>query len=146
MPIGNLTSQIFANIYLNEMDRFVVHTLRPDAYLRYGDDFIIVVPDRGKAEALRLRIIAFLRASLSLDINPKHDEVRKIRHGLHFLGVEIYPDGRRLDRRNRSRVFARASRGNAASYASLLLNHEKPSKLKLLYWHLQQADDSRDFL
>lgn len=143
MPIGNLTSQIFANIYLNELDRFVVHTLRPNAYVRYGDDFIIIVSSREKAEEFRGRMSNFLEQMLALYINPKHDEIGKVRHGLHFLGVEIFPGGKRLNRRNRARVFQRAQVSNMASYASLLRNHEKTDKLKTLYWHLilKQPDD-----
>jgi len=53
MPIGNLTSQIFANIYLNELDRFVKHELKVKHYLRYGDDFILIHADLKKLKDLR---------------------------------------------------------------------------------------------
>ncbi len=143
MPIGNLTSQIFANIYLNELDRFVVHTLQPNAYLRYGDDFIIIMNSRDKAEEFRQKTTNFLAQTLSLHINHKYDEIRKVRHGLHFLGVEIFPRGKRLNRRNQTRVFRRAQISNLSSYASLLQNHEKPTKLNILYWQFtaRKLDD-----
>ncbi|RTK94678.1 RNA-directed DNA polymerase [Candidatus Saccharibacteria bacterium] len=56
MPIGNLTSQIFANIYLNEFDRYVRHTLKPRGYVRYGDDFVLFVDD--ETEAQKVQIVA----------------------------------------------------------------------------------------
>ena len=136
MPIGNLTSQIFANIYLNELDRFVVHKLKPKAYVRYGDDFIIITDSRQQAVEFRKQIIKFLNDELRLNINPKHDEIRKVSNGLKFIGVEIFSTGRRLNKRNRERVFWRVNRSNVASYSSLLASHEKPIKSELLHWKM----------
>jgi RNA-directed DNA polymerase len=89
MPIGNLTSQIFANIYLNELDRFVKHELKVKYYLRYGDDFILIHQDLEKLNALRKRTIGFLENNLKLKLNPKNDKIIKSTYGLKFLGVVI---------------------------------------------------------
>lgn len=61
LPIGNLTSQIFANIYLNEFDRFVVHVLKPERYVRYGDDCLLFVNNRERAGKMRVDAIIFLQ-------------------------------------------------------------------------------------
>lgn len=116
MPIGNLTSQIFANIYLNEFDRFVKHNLKPKAYLRYGDDFIMVEPCLWKLNLFRARASDFLQNILKLQINPKSDKIFKVSHGLKFLGVVLWPSGRKLNKRNVSRIRAKLAPNNVGSY------------------------------
>ncbi len=64
IPIGNLTSQIFANIYLNEFDRYVRHVLKPLAYVRYGDDMVLWCRTRQQAELLRRQAFDFLASHL----------------------------------------------------------------------------------
>lgn len=91
MPIGNLTSQIFANVYFNEFDRFIKWTLKPDAYLRYGDDFILLDKNYEKILKYNEMAVTFLKEKLKLSINPKNNSIRKTKQGLKFLGVVIYP-------------------------------------------------------
>ncbi len=133
MPIGNLTSQIFANIYLNELDRFVKHDLRPLKYLRYGDDFILVTEKREELEEFRKRTIQFLQDILHLELNSKNDKIMKARHGLKFLGVIIWPTGRHLNKRSFSRISTRINQDNVSSYRGLLLKHS-PKKQKQFSW------------
>jgi len=123
MPLGNLTSQIFANIYLNELDRFVKHELKVKHYLRYGDDFILVYPDREKLNELREFTIGFLEDVLQLKMNPKNDKIFKAGQGLKFLGVVICPDGRILNRRNIKRIKNRINLKNVGSYYGLVNKH-----------------------
>jgi len=123
MPIGNLTSQIFANIYLNELDRFVKHELGVKCYLRYGDDFILVCEDLEKLKEFRGRVIQFLMNELRLEMNPKNDKIIKAGHGLRFLGVVIKPDERNLNKRNRKRIQNRINYKNVGSYYGLVKNH-----------------------
>ncbi|MBP9751856.1 MAG: RNA-directed DNA polymerase [Candidatus Moranbacteria bacterium] len=134
IPIGNLTSQIFANIYLNELDRFVKHVLKPKVYLRYGDDFFIITDDRETAVAFRERITLFLLRELRLEINPKHDILIPVKKGLRFLGVEIFPGGRRMNKRNRKRIIRNLDRKNIASYRGLVAKHEKKKRIKFFDW------------
>lgn len=136
IPIGNLTSQIFANIYLNEFDRFVKHELGLGAYLRYGDDFILLGNRRESLENYRDKAIEFLREKLALEVNPKSDIMVKVKHGLHFLGTEIFPDGRRLNKRNQARIKKRLTLINAASYAGLIKKHSKQKKIYEFNWRL----------
>ena len=136
MPIGNLTSQIFANIYLNELDCFVKHEVKAKAYLRYGDDFIIIDGDREKLLEMRKRVQEFLKGQLMLDLNPKNDLVLKITDGLKFLGVVLYAPGCRLNDRSRKRVFERLNDRNAGSYWGMVKQYEKKKYLKRFQWEL----------
>jgi len=134
IPIGNLTSQIFANIYLNEFDRFIKHSLKPQSYLRYGDDFILIDPRKAFLEACRDNAAGFLREALRLEINPKNDIIIRANKGLKFLGVEIFRAGRRLNKRNRKCVIAKLKAKNIASYKGLVDKHCNPKKRKRFNW------------
>jgi RNA-directed DNA polymerase len=129
MPIGNLTSQIFANIYLNEFDRFVKHILKPKAYLRYGDDFILIGQNAFRLQNARLQAIAFLKSRLRLSINSKNDIIVKARQGIRSLGTIVYPKGRKINNRNQSRIKSRLNYGNIPSYYGLI-KHSQPKKIK----------------
>lgn len=136
MPIGNLTSQIFANIYLNELDRFVKNTLKPQAYVRYGDDFIVIEKEKQILEIKRARVIDFIEQKLFLEINKKHDIIIPVKQGLHFLGIEIFPNGRRLKNRNWIRAQERLNIQNMASYRGLIQKHECNKKKQYFDWKI----------
>lgn len=138
MPIGNLTSQIFANIYLNEFDRYAAHIIHPLRYMRYGDDALFLMPSRTAAEALREKACAFIREKLYLKINPKNDIVVPIRRGIKFLGVWLYPGGRRLVSRVRKRMDIKLSAGNIASYSGLIRHHEPKRQRVVFHWKLYE--------
>jgi len=140
LPIGNLTSQIFANIYLNELDRFVTHHEKPPAYLRYGDDFLIFERDLAKLWQIRENVIEFTRQHLGLTINSKNDVIIKAKDGLKFLGVEIFPNSRRLKNRNIDRAMNRISPANASSYQGLAKHHH-PKILKTLNWQILEKNN-----
>lgn len=136
MPIGNLTSQIFANIYFHEFDRFVKCTLKPEAYLRYGDDFMLLCADYKKILQHKEKAVTFLKEKLSLSVNPKNDSVRKTKQGLKFLGVVIYPKGRILNRRNRTRIRERLNLHNAGSYWGMIAKHDNEKTMEEFQWKL----------
>jgi len=123
IPIGNLTSQIFANIYLNELDQFVLHSIKPLAYVRYGDDFIIWCTDEYTALCAQAVIKQFLCDELGLSINLKHDLVQPTRNKLSYLGVDIWPSGRRLSPKVMNRIDKKLDAINSASYYSLIKHH-----------------------
>lgn len=89
LPIGNLTSQIFVNIYLNELDRFIKHNLGIKGYLRYGDDFVIFANDLSFLKLIRLQTNLFLMKELKLGLNNRSDIVNQTNKGVKFLGVMI---------------------------------------------------------
>lgn len=141
MPIGNLTSQIFANIYLNELDRFVKHELRAKAYLRYGDDFIIVENNFGKLQFFRTQTTDFLKNKLKLTINSKSDSVASLvdkilkpYRGLKFLGIKFWPSGRTLSKRSLIRASERLNSSNLSSYSGLIKAHCNKKKQKHFSW------------
>lgn len=132
-----MTSQIFANIYLNELDRLVKHTLKPLFYLRYGDDFIIISKTKTEAVIWREEITNFLKNSLGLEINRKNDIILPVRRGIRFLGVDIYPTGRRLKKQNWRHVQNKLNPLNFSSYYGLIKQHDL-KKIKNLNWLMLQ--------
>jgi len=144
MPIGNLTSQIFANIYLNELDRFVKHGLKVKYYLRYGDDFILIHNDLEKLRMFREQTILFLKEKLKLKLNPKNDKILKLSHGLRFLGVVIRPNDRRLKKRSIRRMQSRLSYRNVSSYYGLVNKHQNQKSINEFIWRVYLLLNSGD--
>jgi hypothetical protein len=123
MPIGNLTSQIFCNIYLHELDHYVSHTIRPKGYLRYGDDFIIIVPEKKELQRVKKLVAQFIDQKLKLTVNKKNNIIIPVRRGVHFLGCDIFPTGRRLRQKMYARIENRLNLVNCSSYRSLIIKH-----------------------
>jgi len=107
VPIGNLTSQLFANIYMNEFDQFMKHTLKVKYYARYTDDFVIVSSDIEYLRKLVAPINSFLKQNLVLDIHPKKIEIRSYGEGVDFLGYVIFPNHTLVRKRTKRRIFRR---------------------------------------
>ncbi|MEI2690758.1 MAG: RNA-directed DNA polymerase [Anaerolineae bacterium] len=124
LPIGNLTSQFWANVYLNELDQFVKRRLRCAAYLRYVDDFLLFAASKAQLWAWKAAIQALL-ADLRLTLHQRESTVYPVASGIPFLGFRVYPDHRRLKRRNgvafarRLRIAYRAVDAGAWSHDDL---------------------------
>jgi retron-type reverse transcriptase len=99
LPIGNLTSQLFANIYLDGLDHFCTEVLRPEGYLRYVDDFALFHDDPAVLAGWRLRIAAYL-AGRRLSLHPRKTAIRATAEPGLFLGYVLSPQGRRLPEDN----------------------------------------------
>jgi RNA-directed DNA polymerase len=138
IPIGNLTSQLFANIYLHEFDRYVRHTLKPQAYIRYGDDFILFYPTRRQARQARENANKFLKNNLDLKLNPKNDIVIAAGDGLKFLGHTVTANTLEVDEYTTRRVLRRIDHHNASSYRALSL--AKGARQSLDWILLQELD------
>jgi RNA-directed DNA polymerase len=89
LPIGNLNSQFFANVYLNELDQFVKHTLKCCYYLRYCDDFVLLAQERGRLEEWEEQIRDFLADRLALQLNQKMRRLQPVSNGINFLGYIV---------------------------------------------------------
>lgn len=91
--IGNLTSQLVSNIYLDALDRYVTYTLGYKYYGRYVDDFFIMVPERQYEKAKRdlEKIERFLKEELGLKLHPKKRYMQSVYKGMSFLGARVYP-------------------------------------------------------
>lgn len=85
-PIGNLTSQLFANVYLNELDQFVKHSLREKYYLRYMDDFLIIHPSKEHLQKVRVEIKNFLGTELSLSLHQQKTNLHQFTGRECFVG------------------------------------------------------------
>jgi hypothetical protein len=92
LPIGNLTSQVFANFYLNDLDHFISKNLQIKYYGRYVDDFVLVHHDRRYLAYLITRIENYLKTELILQVHPKKRYLQHYTKGLSFLGVMIKPN------------------------------------------------------
>ena len=91
LPIGNLTSQLFSNVFLNQLDQYVKRTLRCKHYGRYVDDFFLVSTDRIELHRWAKEIDRFLSDELHISINKGKTKVCDVRHGVEFLGAYIKP-------------------------------------------------------
>lgn len=100
MPLGNLTSQFFANIYLHELDIFVKHTCKAERYIRYVDDFVIFDRNKNVLESYKDRINQFLKETLLLELHPAKSRIIPIQRGTEFLGMKIFLYHKRIKRKN----------------------------------------------
>jgi RNA-directed DNA polymerase len=103
LPIGNLTSQFFANVYLNGFDHFVKETLHSRNYLRYVDDFLLFADDWQQLADAKGAIATYL-TSLRLQMHPVKSQLFETRHGLNFVGFRILPIGDTFPKDIRIRV------------------------------------------
>jgi len=116
LPIGNQTSQFWANVYLHELDQFVKQTLRCPAYLRYCDDWALFADDKPTLHRWRREIEDFL-VSLRLKLHPRKTTLYPVSNGIPFLGFQVFPDHRRL-RRDNGVYFQRRFRRMLRRYAA----------------------------
>ena len=104
LPIGNLSSQIFTNIYLNEFDQFMEHTLRERYYLRFADDFLTLSPRKHDLHELLPKIESFLSDQLKLELHPSKVVLRPLHQGIDFLGYVNLPYHRVLRTKTKQRM------------------------------------------
>ncbi len=105
IPLGNLTSQLFANIYLNELDQFIKHKLKAKHYIRYCDDFLILSCDKIFLADLISPIENFLAKELELHLHPEKITIKKFKQGVDFLGYVTLPYYKVLRTRTKKRMF-----------------------------------------
>lgn len=122
MPIGSLTSQFFANVYLNELDQFVKHTLKVRGYVRYVDDFVLLADDPQTLLSWKIAIEGFLHERLRLALHPNKTVLQRCAQGIDFLGSIVFPDHRLARQRG-----VRALRRRLAWFKWLVFPHtERP--------------------
>ncbi|KKS96622.1 MAG: hypothetical protein A2Y20_02685 [Firmicutes bacterium GWF2_51_9] len=133
LPLGNLTSQLFVNIYMNEFDQFVKHKLKARYYLRYADDFMIFSDDRVWLEKQILPIQKFLRNELKLDLHPDKLFIKTLASSVDFLGWVHFSDHRVLrtatKRRMLKRIKENSKQETLSSYLGLI-KHGNTHKLR----------------
>ena len=100
MPLGNYTSQFFANVYLNELDYFVKHRLKVKYYMRYVDDIVILHRNKKRLEYFKKEIDDFLVYNLKIWLHPDKSKIIALRNGITFLGYRIFYHYKLLTKRN----------------------------------------------
>lgn len=105
IPLGNVTSQLFANIYLNELDQFIKHDLKEKYYLRYCDDFAILSDSEKHLQNLISKINNFLQEKLKLNLHPNKIIIRKFHQGIDFLGYVVFPHHKILRTKTKRRMM-----------------------------------------
>jgi len=136
LPLGNQTSQFFANVYLNGLDHFVLRQIQPGAYARYVDDFVLFGNDPGALLEARARVEEQL-AGVRLRLHETKSQIRRTADGVTFLGWRIFPDHRRLVRGNVVR-FRRRMREMQKDYAAGEVEIDKVRE-RIVSWNAHAA-------
>jgi retron-type reverse transcriptase len=134
LPLGNLTSQLLVNAYMNEFDQFAKHKLKARHYIRYADDFVFMSVDKQELVELLPSIRDFLWNKLRLTLHPDKVSLRTVASGVDFLGWVHFPDHRVLRTTTKKRMFrgVRAKEGKEESVQSYfgLMSHGNAKKLR----------------
>lgn len=142
IPIGNQTSQFFANVYLDRLDHYVKETLRVGGYVRYVDDLLLFDDDKRRLHEWRTAIEDFL-VPLRLRLHPRKCFVAPVTSGFTFLGYRIFPTLRRLDADNVRRFKRRLSRYREAVAAGQMSEDQRMTSIQSWIAHASYADTVR---
>lgn len=139
LPLGNLTSQLLVNVYMNEFDQYIKHQLKVKYYIRYADDFVILSTDKQYLQNLLSQIHYFLQTNLKLTLHPNKISLKTLASGLDFLGWVHFPDHWVLRTVTRRRMLKRLKddprEETKQSYLGLLKHgntYKIQDKIKLL--------------
>jgi retron-type reverse transcriptase len=143
LPIGNLTSQFFANVYLDGLDHFCKEVLRAPGYVRYVDDFALFHDDPAVLEGWRALLAAWL-AGRRLSLHPRKTLVAPTRHPARYLGFELLPDGRRRLPEDNLRRFRNRLRGLRDRWRAATIDRKTVDQ-RVTSWiaHAEHADTWR---
>jgi len=134
LPLGNLTSQLLVNVYMNEFDQFMKHELKAKHYIRYADDFLIMSRDRDWLASILPKMKTFLRERLALEVHPNKVSIKTFASGVDFLGWVHFPDHRILRTATKKRMFKNLNRVNQKPEASEsylgMLGHGNTGKIR----------------
>lgn len=141
IPLGNVTSQLFANIYLHELDWFMKQTMGIKYYLRYCDDFVVVSTDGNYMASLIEPIKQFLAENLKLELHPNKVSICSWNQGVDFLGYVLRPHATTLRTKTKRRMLSRVNGNNISSYLGICSHaneYELSQVVKLLAWNKQE--------
>ena len=124
LPLGNVTSQLLINVYMNEFDQFLKRKIKVRYYIRYADDFVILHKNKAYLENLIPQVSKFLEAKLKLSLHPKKVFIKTLSSGVDFLGWVNFPHHRVLKTATKRRMIRKLRQNNSkettASYLGLL--------------------------
>jgi retron-type reverse transcriptase len=128
LPLGNLASQLFVNIYMNEFDQFMKHKIKSTYYIRYADDFVMLRQDRQWLEVILVKIKAFLEEKLKLTLHPNKISIKTFASGVDFLGWVHFPTHRVLRTTTKKRMLrnikAKRDMGEQEKYESMMRSYK----------------------
>jgi len=134
LPLGNLTSQLLVNVYMNELDQYMKHRLKAKCYIRYADDFVIFSPDREWLQSAVPLITDFLHRELKLRLHPAKISIRTVASGIDYLGWVNFSDHRVLRTATKKRMLKniKEKEGKSETMQSYLglLKHGNAHKLR----------------
>lgn len=143
IPIGNLTSQLFANVYLNELDHFVKQDLGVRYYLRYVDDFVILGPNKARLHSLKNSIRTYLKERLNLELPEEKTSVFPVRDGIDFLGFRTYHDRIKVRKAAVRRFVSNMKRNKWYLKRGKISQEEYLNSLQSWGAHIEYADSYR---
>ena len=124
LPLGNLTSQLLVNIYMNEFDHFIKRGLKIKYYVRYADDFVILHENKAHLEDILFKMSEFLETKLKLSLHPDKVFIKTFTSGIDFLGWVHFPHHRTLRTSTKQRMFRKldeySEKEPMSSYRGLL--------------------------
>lgn len=136
LPLGNLTSQLLVNVYMNEFDQFTKHKLKAKYYIRYADDFVFLSENKGFLEKILLLVKDFLNQKLNLSLHPDKVYIKTFSSSVDFLGWVHFPDHRVLRAASKKRMIRNLAENRSdprvISYKGLL-SHGNAKKLSTLH-------------
>ena len=140
VPVGNLTSQYFANLYLGELDHLLKDRLRLPGYVRYMDDLVVFGASKARLREVLTTIREFLETRLALALRDERTRLLPVTEGLPWLGCRVFPGVVRLDRRKWARVRRRVRRLEEA-YAHGVLSEEALARsVRSMVAHVSHSD------
>jgi RNA-directed DNA polymerase len=139
IPIGNYTSQYFANIYMDKLDHFIKEECKVKYYIRYVDDFVLILENKEICKKMKKEIEDFLANKLNLKLNKKTN-YSKISEGVNFLGYKVFPNCIKLKNTNKKKIYKVIRKYNKW-YEKKNFN-EKDAMMSLNSWigHAKNAD------
>lgn len=139
IPIGNYTSQYFANIYLNVLDHYIKENLKIKYYVRYMDDFAIILNSKEECREILEKIRIFLRENLKLELNQKTNYF-KAKQGINFCGYKIFATHLLLRKENRKKMYKKVKKWNELYEQNNLDLKETFTRLASWEGHAKNAD------
>ncbi len=148
LPLGNLTSQLLVNIYMNEFDHFVKHKLKIKYYIRYADDFVFLDADKKYLENLLPQLQGFLSEHLKLDLHPNKVFIKTFSSGVDFLGWVNFNDHQVLRTSTKKRMLKKlreTQKDQTVSSYKGMLSHGNAYKLnKTISGYLSEKEKAPD--
>lgn len=140
IPIGSLTSQHFANFYLDRLDHYIKEDLGVKGYLRYMDDFILFADERPVLHVQKSKIDTFLKDRLHLELKEKATVIAPVRNGVPFLGFRVFPRLLRLKQENKKRLMNKLKTRTRQLRKGTISEKKYAKSMSSIIEHLKIAD------